>query len=73
MIPRANLGDVLLDDSYRNQIEIIPVSNIGEVFEYAMGSVGGQKTKFIEKLKKLASEKKIGISLSEPIASPLPS
>ena len=73
MIPRSNLGDVLLDDSYKNQIEIIPVSNLGEVFEYAMGSVGGQKTKLIEKLKKLASEKKIGISLPEPITSPLPS
>lgn len=73
MIPKENLGDVLLDDSYRNKIEIIPVSTIGEVFEYAMGSVGGQKTKFIEKLKKFASEKKIGISLSEPIAPPLPS
>ena len=73
LIPKSNMGDVLLDDSYKNKIEIIPVSTIGEVFEYAMGSVGGQKTKLIEKLKKFATEKKIGIILPEPIAPPLPS
>jgi Lon-like ATP-dependent protease len=70
LIPKSNMGDVLLDDSYKDKIEIIPVSTIGEVFEYAMG---GQKTKLIEKLKKFASEKKIGISLPEPIVPPLPS
>jgi Lon-like ATP-dependent protease len=67
------MGDVLLDDSYKDKIEIIPVATIGEVFEHAMGSVGGQKPKLIEKLKQFASEKKIGISLPEPIAPPLPS
>ena len=66
LIPKSNMGDVLLDDSYKDKIEIIPVSTIGEVFEYAMG---GQKTKLIEKLKKFATEKKIGISLPEPIVS----
>ena len=70
LIPKSNMGDVLLDDSYKDKIEIIPVSTIGEVFEYAMG---GQKTKLIEKLKKFASEKKIGIILPEPIVPPLPS
>ena len=70
LIPKSNMGDVLLDDSYKDKIEIIPVSTIGEVFEYAMG---GQKTKLIEKLKKFATEKKIGISLPEPIVPPLPS
>jgi hypothetical protein len=35
--------------------------------------MGGQKTKLIEKLKKFATEKKIGISLPEPIVPPLPS
>jgi Lon-like ATP-dependent protease len=70
LIPKSNMGDVLLDDFYKDKIEIIPVSTIGEVFEYAMG---GQKTKLIEKLKKFASEKKIGIILPEPIVPPLPS
>jgi Lon-like ATP-dependent protease len=69
LIPKSNMGDVLIDDSYKNKIEIIPVSTIGEVFEYAMGK-GGQRTKLIEKLKRFATEKKIGISLPEPISSP---
>jgi Lon-like ATP-dependent protease len=64
LIPKSNMGDVLIDESIKGKIEIIPVSTIGEVFEYAMG---GQRNNLIEKLKKFASEAKIGISLPEPI------
>jgi Lon-like ATP-dependent protease len=64
LIPKSNMGDVLIDESIRGKIEIIPVSTIGEVFEYAMG---GQRNNLIEKLKKFASEAKIGISLPEAI------
>jgi Lon-like ATP-dependent protease len=67
LIPRSNLGDVLVDSAIQGTIEIIPVSTIEEVFEYAMGS---QRTRLIEKLKRFASEKKIGITLPEPIPSP---
>lgn len=67
LIPKSNIGDVLIDDMYRNQIEIIPVSNISDVFEY---SLAGQRSKLVEKLKRFAAEKKIGISLPEPIVSP---
>src|SRR5512137_116847 len=70
LIPKANMKDVLIDDKYKKTITIIPVATIGEVFEYSMGSMGGQRTKLIEKLKKFATEKKIGISLPEPISSP---
>jgi len=69
LIPKSNLGDVLIDDSLKDKVEIIPVSTIGEVFEYAMG---GQRTKLIEKLKRFASDKKIGFSLPDPISSPAP-
>ncbi len=69
LIPKSNMGDVLIDDAFKDKIEIIPVSTIGDVFEYAMGS---QRTRLIEKLKKFASEKKIGLSLPEPIP-PTPS
>jgi Lon-like ATP-dependent protease len=48
-------------------IEIIPVSNMSEVFEYAMG---GQRNRLIEKLKRFATEKKIGIILPETISIP---
>ncbi|MDD1733333.1 MAG: ATP-dependent protease LonB, partial [Methanothrix sp.] len=48
LIPKANLGDVLIDEAFKGKIEIIPVSDISEVFEYAMG---GQRNRLIEKLK----------------------
>jgi Lon-like ATP-dependent protease len=67
LIPKSNMGDVLIDDAIKAKIEIIPVSNISEVFEYAMG---GQRNRLIEKLKKFATEKKIGISLPETIPTP---
>jgi Lon-like ATP-dependent protease len=67
LIPKSNLGDVLIDDSIKDLIEIIPVTNMSEVFEYAMG---GQRNRLIEKLKKFAAEKKIGIILPETISIP---
>lgn len=67
LIPKSNMGDVLIDDTFKDKIEIIPVSTIGDVFEYAMGS---QRTRLIEKLKKFASEKKIGLSLPESLPTP---
>jgi Lon-like ATP-dependent protease len=67
LIPKSNMGDVLIDDGIRGKIEIIPVSTIGEVFEFAMG---GQRTRLIEKLRKFASDAKIGLSLPEPISAP---
>ena len=67
LIPKANLGDVLIDEAFRGMIEIIPVSDISEVFEYAMG---GQRNRLIEKLKRFATEKKIGIILPESIPNP---
>ncbi|HPO88675.1 MAG TPA: ATP-dependent protease LonB [Methanothrix sp.] len=67
LIPRSNMGDVLVDESIRDKIEIIPVSNISEVFEY---SLAGQRSKLLEKLRRFATEKKIGISLPDGIPSP---
>ena len=67
LIPKANMGDVLIDDSIRGKIEIIPVSTMSEVFEYAMGS---QRSRLIEKLKRFATDAKIGIILPESIPTP---
>ena len=67
LIPKANMGDVLIDEAFKGKIEIIPVSDISEVFEYAMG---GQRNRLIEKLKRFATEKKIGIMLPESIPTP---
>lgn len=69
LIPRSNLGDVLIEDAFKDKIQIIPVSTMSEVFEHAMGV---QRSRLIEKLKRFASEKKLGISLPEAIPAPNP-
>ncbi|MFZ2471385.1 MAG: ATP-dependent protease LonB [Methanothrix sp.] len=67
LIPKSNMGDVLIDEATKGMIEIIPVSNMSEVFEYAMG---GQRNRLIEKLKRFATDKTIGIILPETISIP---
>ena len=67
LIPKSNEGDVLIDDTFKDRIKIIPVTSISEVFEY---SFSGQKPKLLEKLKKFAAEKKLGIILPETIPTP---
>lgn len=67
LIPKSNMGDLLIDEAFKDKIKIIPVSTIDEVFEH---SLSGQRTKLLEKLKRFAVEKKIGINLPEPIATP---
>ncbi|HWQ19445.1 MAG TPA: ATP-dependent protease LonB [Methanotrichaceae archaeon] len=69
LIPRSNMGDVLIDESYKDSIEIIPVSSMSEVLEHSMGS---QRTRLIEKLKRFASEKKLAINLPDPATIPTP-
>ncbi|MEM2259220.1 MAG: ATP-dependent protease LonB [Candidatus Thermoplasmatota archaeon] len=48
IIPRANLQDVLIEDKYKEMIEIIPVSTLKEVLEHAL--VGKKKKELIKKL-----------------------
>jgi len=47
LIPRANMGDVLLEDSYKDKIEVIPVSTIQEVLDYSL--VGSKKKAIVKK------------------------
>ncbi len=63
IIPKSNLGDVLIEDEYKNIIKIIPVSNIEEVLEYSL--VGREKEGFIATLKKLAMRTKFSIPIPE--------
>jgi Lon-like ATP-dependent protease len=53
IIPKANLGDVLIEDRYRSMVEIIPVAHIEEVLEAAL--VPQNRELFLDKLKKLAA------------------
>ncbi len=41
IIPKSNLGDVLIEDEYKDISKIIPVSNMEEVIEYSL--VGREK------------------------------
>lgn len=38
IIPRSNLGDVVIEDRYRSMIEIVPVDTLGDVLENALVS-----------------------------------
>jgi Lon-like ATP-dependent protease len=64
LIPKSNMGDVLIEDEYKDKIRIIPVSNIEEVLEYSL--VGGEKEGLIGTLKKFASRTKFNIPITEP-------
>ncbi len=54
IIPKMNIGDVLIEKEYQNKIKIIPVSTIDEVLENSL--VGTKKRGFINTLKKLAAK-----------------
>jgi len=49
IIPKANLEDVMLEDRYRSEVEIIPVSRIEEVLAHAL--VGSRKEEFLRKIR----------------------
>jgi Lon-like ATP-dependent protease len=60
LIPRSNMGDVLIEDAYKDRIKIIPVTNISEVLEYALS--GKKKESFIDKIKNFSVDK-MGIGI----------
>jgi Lon-like ATP-dependent protease len=49
IVPKANLGDVILNDTDAKKIKIIPVKNIVNVLEHAMVWKG--KEKILKKIK----------------------
>ncbi|MCD6171110.1 MAG: ATP-dependent protease LonB [Thermoplasmata archaeon] len=57
LIPKANIQDVLIEDEYRDKIEIIPVSTLREVLEHAM--IGKEKDRLIKKLIAVEETEKI--------------
>ena len=61
LIPKSNVGDVLIEEIYKDKIKIIPVSNISEVLEYAL--VGSKmKESFLDKIRNFSVDK-MGIGL----------
>jgi len=60
LIPRSNMGDVLIEEAYKERVKIIPVSNISEVLEYALS--GKKKESFIDKIRNFSVDK-MGIGI----------
>jgi Lon-like ATP-dependent protease len=54
IIPKANLGDVLIEDRYRDKIKIVPASTLSEVLEISL--YGKKQSSFLEKIKKIAAD-----------------
>jgi len=62
IIPKANEQDVMIEDEYEDQIEIIPVSHLSEVLEVALAGEP-EKDSLVDRLKSItgqALERKIG-------------
>jgi len=51
LIPESNMNDVLIEERYKNKIEIIPVSTLSEVLEHAL--VGKGKKSLLDKMQKI--------------------
>ncbi|WP_319507111.1 ATP-dependent protease LonB [uncultured Methanolobus sp.] len=56
IIPKSNEADVLIEEAYKDKIEIVPVTNIIEVIEHSLVD-GPDKDRIVEKLKNLSSLK----------------
>jgi len=63
LIPKANLNDVLIEDQYKEKIQIIPVETLSDVLENAL--VGEGKEELLRKLKEMRPPKIIGKVESE--------
>ncbi len=51
LIPASNMDDVLIEERYKNKIEVIPVENMSDVLENAL--LGNGKEGLVEKMKKI--------------------
>ena len=53
IIPESNMDDVLIEERYRDKIQIIPVQNMSEVLENAL--IGTGKDGLVAKMKKITN------------------
>jgi len=54
IIPDSNMADVLIEDRYKDKIEIIPVKTMSEVLENALS--GTEKDRLVTKMKKITNK-----------------
>jgi Lon-like ATP-dependent protease len=72
LIPKANLRDVLIEDKYKEKIEIIPVETLKDVLSHAL-VVGKGKDGLLNKLSALVPKPKSEVHLTRDILSDRPS
>lgn len=53
LIPRSNMDDVMIEERFRSQINVIPVDHIEDVLKHAL--VPENNEGFLSKLRKLAT------------------
>jgi len=53
IIPESNMDDVLIEERYKNKIQIIPVRNMSDVLENAL--LGNGKDRLVTKMKKITN------------------
>jgi len=71
LIPKANLQDVLIDEKYKNEIEIIPVETLKEVLNHAL--VGPLKEGLLKKLAAIVPILPIPSKSTKSVQAPDPS
>jgi len=59
LIPKSNLEDVLIEDHYREKIEIVPVETLSEVLEHSL--LGKGKKGLMDKMQKITDMVPTGI------------
>ncbi len=64
LIPKMNVKDIVIEEKYKDKIEIVPVENLGQVLEHAL--VGENKEKLLDKLASLLEIKTIPFPTGEP-------
>jgi Lon-like ATP-dependent protease len=68
LIPKANAGDVLIEERYRPLVEVVPVENIEEVLTHAL--IPEQREGFLARIRNLAvrsSTKILDTTLPKPV------
>jgi Lon-like ATP-dependent protease len=71
IIPKANLQDVMIEDEYKDQVEIIPVSHISEVLDVALEGEP-EKDSLVDRLKSITGAALEGSNVQKGRSSPSP-
>ncbi len=71
IIPKANMQDVMIEDEYKEMIDIVPVSHISEVLDVALEGEP-EKDSLVDRLKSITGTALDGKSVSKSPGSPSP-